>query len=253
MTTPQAELYQWTSDAFASIRTDADAEALVSTLTDAFAEMTRPASPEDAETCRLAMLAALQSPETVATTLVWRARALSRAVVVGWTECVAAIAMGEAFSLLATANDQFVRGRTLDVLQPAPLALSALMELEVYLQATDSGIRLGPSSPSRALIRRFLYEKRGFLLLVAGEFNRARESYEDAAREAEGQPRGEVKVALGAALVEYLAGSAVGAEPTRALLERARAGCWNDLVAAAEHNVVAMEKGRSDVLGYEIL
>lgn len=141
----------------------------------------------------------------------------------------------------------------MDLLQPAPHALAALQELEVYLQAPDSGIRLGPSSPSQALVRRFLHEKSGFLLLVAGEFDRARESYAHAAREAEGQPRGEVKVAFGAALVEYVADPGVGAEPTRALLERGDAGGWNDLVGTAQHNVAGMEQGRLDVLGYEIL
>ena len=249
--TTAADLYWRSADLFTAMGSDGDAEALVAAVDAQWPAMSRRApTPEDAETCRLTMLAALQVPELAAEAAVWRARALSRATVVGWTECVAALAMGEAFRMLAVANEDFPRGRTLDVIKPVPAAVAALEELSVYLTAPDSGIRLGPMAPTRAVVERFLHEKGGFLRLVQGDIAGARSSYAAAAQAAAGQPRGEVKVALGAALVEYVAGAG-DPEPTRQLLPSAEQ--WPDLATTARHNVAVMEAGGDDVLGYEIL
>ena len=57
----------------------------------------RAPTPENAETCRLAMLVAAQLQET-AKVRIWHARALTRFVQVGWAEGVASVACRKSFA-----------------------------------------------------------------------------------------------------------------------------------------------------------
>jgi hypothetical protein len=252
------DLYARISDLFRDAHTDAGAAKLLGEVRAAWPDMRdRVPSPEDGEICRLAMLASFQTaiqPDPEAA--VWRARALSRFAATGWTEAVGAVAMGEAFRMLALANGDYEHGRTLDLLRPAPHARAVLEELQVYLAAGDSGIRLGPSAPSPAVLERFLHEKCGFLLLVEGDLEAARASYARAAEAVRGHRRGEIKVALGAALVEYVGARSTGegsADATDELIAAAESAGQSDLVATARHNVDVMRAGGGDLLGYEIL
>lgn len=86
--------------------------------------------------------------------------------------------MGRAFTALSLANDDYVQGKSLDVIRGSQAALDLLDELGLFLRAAPSGISVGPRSPSRSVLARFLHEKRGFLLLALGRLNEARASYE---------------------------------------------------------------------------
>lgn len=262
MTMDARDLYEHVADLFRAAHTPDGARAVLAAVDDAWPLVRdRAASPEDAETCRLAMLAALHEAvvgEDPALAVVWRARALSRFTRCGWTEGVASIAMGEAFRLLAQVNGDYAGGRTLDRLTPAPGAREVLAELATYLDVPASEVRLGPSAPSRAVLERFRHEKSGFLLLVEGDVDGARASYAAAATAVRGHARGEVKVALGAALVEYVgdvrSGTDTGAaDRTEALARQAEALGEQDLAAAAARNVEVMRRRGGDLVGYEIL
>lgn len=214
----------------------------------------RPPSPHDAETCRLLSLCALAptiEDNRLADT--WRARALARFALVGWHEGVGAVAMGLALGWLARANDDYAAGRTLDVLVGSDDALAALDEVRLFLRVPPSGHTLGPRSPSHEVLRRFVHEKRAFLLLLLGRVDEAREGYAWAAEvaRADGNARGEVKSLLGATLVDHAAG-----EVGRALDETERLAAqstWTDLSEAAAHNAEVMRRGGRDLLPYEIL
>lgn len=215
----------------------------------------RDPNPHDAETCRLLSLAAIEqdSPDFV-TAEVWRTRALARFTLTGWHEGVAAVVMGRAFTALSLANDDYVQGKSLDVVRGSQAALDLLDELGLFLRAAPSGISVGPRSPSRSVLARFLHEKRGFLLLTLGRLDEARASYEKAAVVAEGNPRGTVKVRLGRALVDYLAGArSTALAETTAAVEEAVSLREEDLIEIGEHNIVVMKRGGSDLHPYEIL
>lgn len=214
----------------------------------------------DAETCRLLYLCALElEKQDIPKAEVWRVRALARFTLLGWTEGVAAIFMGRAFSVLALENSEYVNGATLDVVHGSLNALAIIDELEPFAQAPGSGISVGKRSPSPALIKRFLHEKRGFLLLLLKRYEEARASYSRAAEAALGSSRGELKVRAGAALVEYLDALASGSDvttPTNATAEvhaRARDSGEIDIERTAMQNVQVMRNLATNLRAYEIL
>lgn len=220
----------------------------------------RPASPEDAETCRLIALSYISLPvQDHEAFVVWRTRALVRFAEVGWTEGIGAIAMGEAFRLLARANDDYPNGQTLDRVAPCPAAVAALDALRPLAVEPGSGIMLGPSSPSPSLIARFIWEKRGALLLIARDFDSAAASYARAAQLVEDSTRGPIKVALGRALVDYVRAVengepiATAFETTEVLAEQAVSTGQTDLAATAASNLSVMPDRGLSVRLYEIL
>lgn len=215
----------------------------------------RDPNPHDAETCRLLSLASIeQAKPDFPMAELWRMRALARFALTGWHEGVAAIAMGRAFTALSTQNNDYSLGKTLDVIEGSQTALELLEDLELFLRVPPSGITVGPRSPSQTVLRRFLHEKRGFLLLALGRVQEATASYDQAEICSRGNPRGEVKVQLGRALVVYMAGDVARAlMDTREALGKACELREADLVKIGGYNIAVMERSGRDLRPYEIL
>ncbi len=167
--------------------------------------------------------------------------------------------MGEAFQALAIANDNYPQGKMLDVIKPSAEAEAILRELAPFTTEPGSGISVGASSPTPALIARFMHEKGGFLQLVARRFDEARESYRLAFKAAGESRRGQLKVTAGLALVDYLADLAVGGQGSEAtaateqMIEGAKAARQADLVDDGRWNLAVMREGRQGLKPYEIL
>jgi hypothetical protein len=217
----------------------------------------RPANPHDAEVCRLAMLAAAHAQDFGPVRL-WRSRALARFSAIGWVEGVGSIIIGEAFVELARKNNDYTAGRTLDVIKSSDVALGVLAELERFTVGSGSGCRLGPGSPSQAVLKRLLHEKRGFLLLLSGDYDAARESYSRALEAAGTNRRGQVKVQLGRLLVDYLDAEDAQqhghiAEETARLGREASEASSPDVAETAEVNAKVMREGGQALAPYEIL
>lgn len=218
----------------------------------------RSPSAADAETCRLAMLMAAQAA-AYAEADIWRARSLARAAAAGWSAGIGLLVITEAFRALRRENDDYPHGQTLDVLRPSETAERILDELQVLLAVPGDDPDLGHTAPTRPILRRFWHEKRGFFLLLSGRLADARESYRRAAEEVGEQRRGQIKVALGISLVDYIEALDAGADtsPAREATERlwreaADAGLL-DLVGTAERNVGEMTMRGRGVSPYEIL
>lgn len=252
------ELYSSVHELFVDAYTSAGAARLQALVDSEWPQVReREANAEDAEVCRLAMLAAAHMQNYGAVRL-WRARALARFAAIGWVEGIASIIMGEAFVELARANDDYSRGRTLDLIKPSRVALGVLGELERFTVGRGSGFHLGPSSPSQAVLKRLYHEKRGFLLLLGGAYDEARASYDRACDAAGTHQRGQVKVRLGRCLVDYLAADNADArariaQRTDLLRQEALGASSLDIAETAEINVQVMRQGGSELLAYEIL
>lgn len=242
----------------ADLAPSVDPEAALALGEQHWAEITgREPNPHDAETCRLLSLAAIeQQPPDFVLADVWRTRALTRFALTGWHEGVAWVAMGRAFVALAQVNNDYPGGQTIDVIEGSMSAVDILDELKPFLQVPPSGISVGPRSPSQSVLARFLHEKRGFLLLLLRLLDEARESYEQAAVAAQGNARGAVKVRLGRALVEYVAGEhQLAVAETKAAVREARelGRDGEDLVEIGAYNISVMETDGSNLRPYEIL
>jgi hypothetical protein len=203
------------------------------------------------------MLAAVQREDFSAVRL-WRTRALARFTAIGWVEGVALLIMGEAFSELARVNDDYPAGRTLDLIRPSAVALGIISELERFTVGQGTEFRLGPSAPSQPVLRRLFHEKRGFLLLLDGDYDSARASYDKALVAAGSHQRGRVKVRLGRLLVDYVSlesddGKDGIATETLELSQGARNASSTDVAEAAETNATVMREGGRNLLPYEIL
>lgn len=190
----------------------------------------------------------------------WRARALSRFVITGWKEGVAAIIISGSFSELARVNDDYPAGQFLDVIKPAPAALAILDEAASCAAETPSGITVGPNSPSPELIARWVNEKRGFHLLLQGDYRASRKAYERALEMAGFSRRGRVKVQLGLELLNYLealaSGGLASSTATEALTDEAKAfrdANLTDLVKLGSFNALEMTRGSRHLKPYEIL
>lgn len=156
--------------------------------------------------------------------------------------------MADAFTELAERNDDYAEGRTLDVLKPSDVALTALDEVERIAYGEPSGHALGPSSPSPAVLRRLVHEKRGFLLLLASDHAAALAAYDRALEEAGDHTCGQVKVGLGQLLVEYVAAAdsparAEIADHTEHLGREASLLGNADISEIAERNAASMRSG----------
>jgi hypothetical protein len=216
---------------------------------------TRSGQPEDAETCRLAMITAAERKRYSAY-VVWQSRALARFVALDWHEGAAAVMMPNAFRLLAMANDNYPNGKTYDVLRPAPEALLVLEDLMSFCEGPERGFECGPTPE---LIARFVHEKSGFLLAIERRWDDSVAAYDRALAYAADESRGQVKVPLGRALVSYLSqrdagrDGQEGADVTARLAVDPRTLAHQDLSQTAQANLERMRAGRFDLIPYEIL
>lgn len=210
---------------------------------------------EDAEGCRQAMLAAGALREYVVAGM-WKARALARFAALDWHEGVAAILMVDVFKVLAVAHEGYPDGTGFDVLRPCPEALAIIDELRPF---AEQGGRPYDFGPDAELLTRFLHEKAGFLLAVAGRFDAAEECYEQALQHVFAEPRGQMKVRAGLELVRYLRDVEEGGSGAAAAAATATVAAdplmrrFSDIAAIADANVERMREGRRDVLPYELL
>ncbi len=103
------------------------------------------ANAEDAETCRLAMLAA-SSVKDHSAVAVWRERCLERAKAIGWREAEGFIYIGKILALLSTDINESIA--TLDTLRVLPGAEAFLHKAQALLNRGPTGIELGAHAPS---------------------------------------------------------------------------------------------------------
>lgn len=94
---------------------------------------------------------------------------------------------------------------------------------------------------------------------MAGLFDEARQSYAAAAEASLGNLRGEIKVGLGRALLEYWAADGSGDAAAKATAEterltaEAEAAGQDDLMLISTHNLAEMRAGGRALRPYEIL
>lgn len=235
---------------------DGDNRGVLGIVTSEWPAITsRSGQPEDAETCRLAMIAAAAERLYPVSTL-WQARALVRFVALDWHEGAAAVIMAGTFRLLAMANDDYAYGHTYDVLRPAPEAVGLLEDLMPFTKGAGRGFTCGPTPE---LIARFVHEKSGFLLTLEHRWDDALEAYDRAMDYVAPEPRGQVKVPLGRAVLGYLSERDAGrdgqefAAITDQLSADKRTQDHDDLSRRAKANLDRMREGRLDLVPYEIL
>lgn len=213
---------------------------------------------EDAETCRLLSISAAELSD-YAVAAQWRRRALIRAAFLGWGEMVAALVMADAFIALSKRNDDYKRGRTLDLIEGEAESVQIIKDLEPFTLEPGSGISVTPKSPNPALLRRFVLEKSGSFQAALRAWDDAIDSFTRAVDGAEG-PRGRLKARGGLALAKYgktfdagtTADPAVIAE-TKAVQTEAEAIGEGDIAKTAAHNADVMSRGGGELLLYEIL
>lgn len=253
---PARDFYTLVADRFRFSVTDEAIAQLLETVSVEW-EMIRQrdANAEDAEVCRLAML--LAAKLNLSTVAVWRARAMSRYVAIGWQEGVGALLLSEALTVLARVNSDYPSGRYLDCIRPSDEAQAILDELTPFTSLPGSGIRLGPGAPSPGLVARFMHENRGFLFVVAGRLLDAHDSFLTAHAMAD-SPRGRLKCELWLALIEYLQNldknSADScATTTVALCAEAHELVFPDLAEAASFNASEMEQRSRHLVPYAII
>lgn len=220
----------------------------------------RQPNPEDAETCRLSAVSAAEL-ELFDKSRLWRARARRIGEQIPWPELIAALDMADAFVALARRNDDYIHGRTLDVIEGSPEAVRIMQSLAPIAEGPGSGIVVTPKSPTTTLIRPFVLEKTGSFLLALGDVDGAARSFEDAITHAEG-PRGVLKSRGGLALANYLRASDAGhddgidaaaAETAAVASEFAALGEDHRTIAIAQHNTDVMRRHGTDLLLYEVL
>ena len=219
----------------------------------------RPATAEDAETCRLLSISAAEIGDFAAGDA-WRERARILAEQIPWPELVAALDMSTAFKMLAERNDDYPHGRTLDRIEGSLEAVELMRTLDGVADGPDSGIRVTPKNPTPALIRRFVLEKTGSFQLALKQWEAAAESFELAIAAAESE-RGRLKTRAGLALARYSAAieaadrSAIeiALAETLAIADAADGIDERDVASTARDNAEVMTRGGGDLLLYEIL
>jgi hypothetical protein len=253
----EKHLYEAVWDASPHNQNAAQARAVLELATSSRpALVARPASPGDAETCRLASLACLTADS--ADFAFWRNLAIKKAGAIGWAEAVGLLRISEAFSELASANDHFPnRPVTLDAVRPSMRAIELMETVKEFLNSSPSDFSLRPGSPTMARLRRQYPEKAAFLQLVAGDFLVAARLYEQAELEAGDDSRGVLRARVGRAAANYLGGieSQAATDETLEISELAQAlGTEGaDIAETSLENASRMQKRRRDLLPYERL
>jgi hypothetical protein len=215
--------------------------------------------PADAESCRLTMLACITLSESHSLpaydhqSAVWRVRAITRAAACNWMDGLMALVMAEALRLQGIANQD--RRPDEEGYRVLPEAFAILEELRPYIG--PEGSAEDAYRPSPRFTGRQYFEKRGFLFLAAKNWDEARVAFEQALTYVSGDPRGNVKVRLQLAAVEYLAtepvAASVASEPTVELAKEAREIPQIELADVADKNAARMAAGSRDLLPYELI
>lgn len=231
----------------------------------------RDACREDAETCRLAMIAAYQLAEEAVKLpknhrrgawrvdqyhagALWRVRSLARAAGCGWIDGVMAIVMSEALRLQSGANGDGCRpGDVGYVVREEAFAILAEMEPYVGSRGSD-----GIYKPCPSFTGRQMHEKRAFLEAARGRWDEAVDGYERALEYVSSDRRGRVKVALNLSQVHYLRTQDASrrraeAERTFELAGRAAEERQHELAQKAFENARRMQRGAEELLTYEVL
>lgn len=212
----------------------------------------REPSKEDAESCRLAMLASYELKNYRGGS-VWRVRALLKAVTSGWMHGVIVIVQTEALRIQGQVNDD------LPLLHPdyrvAQQALDIYEEIRPY---AGSGGSIGLAQPSPRMIGRLYHDKLALMALAQGQYDEAMELYDRAIAFTEGEDRGPLLIAGGQALCRYLAADGEADETaaidaTRALSEDADSAGQLRIRDRARENVQRMLAGRRDLVAYDTL
>ncbi len=223
----------------------------------------RKANPHDAETCRLVGLACALTSRYDAIE-VWRSRAEIRFAEVGWLDGTATVISSRALAELSRDNDDYARGRTLDVIEGSIAAYEIVETISPLAQGGRSmpdELRIGDKAPGPDLTARFYWEKSGFFLLLLGRFAESRVRYARAAEIAR-PGRGAAKVRGGALLVEYLAaraGEAIALGPDEIVAEQREVVAQTaevgdpDIHDTAMHNLEVFERHGDDPKPYEVL
>lgn len=188
-------------------------------------------TPSLAEVCRYLFILAHRRKDATASNL-WRARAMSAAVLTCTTDTIAGL-----------------------VLQPFFILTEIGSHAEARLVLKEM-LRLIPETHPRAdLFRgRLFHEKLAYSFVKEKCFNEARELYLEAAKHCSSDPRGALKVRGGAAIAGYLAlrdakYSNMGPEASLYVSEmeeiavEAREHGFPDVLAAAECNLEVMKAG----------
>ena len=159
----------------------------------------REPSKEDAESCRLAMLANYELRNYRGGS-VWRVRALLKAVSARWLDGVIVLVQTEALRIQGQANDD------LPPLDPdyrvVQQALDVYEELRPYAGTDGSD---GLVQPSPRMIGRLYHDKRALMALGQGRYDEAVELYDQAMAFTVGDDRGPLLISGGRALCQYLA------------------------------------------------
>lgn len=216
----------------------------------------RPASFEDAESCRLIALGAAGA-EQYAKAQVWRTRSYARCLELDWHAGAAVVMISDLFRVLEMANDRYPHGQTLDVMISAPEGELLLDELERFTTCAPIAQGFGPDGD---LIARFCADKRGYLSLLDKDWAAAERWYSHAGTLLTPKDeRGRIKVDLGLALVRYMRDVAEGgdgslhARETAAIAESGAIKVHKDLYDAAGTNAARMSEARRDLVTYEVL
>jgi hypothetical protein len=231
-----------------------DNDAVVALADANLAEIqSRPACAEDAESCRLTMLAQIKRGGSSGSDTVWRVRSLARATAIGWQECIMALAIPDVFGLIeaiGTPSDP----PSFDEFRVPREALEVLEELRPFAGNEPGPYSFGPEPPFFA---RLYHEKRGFLLCAMGEYAAAIASYDEAldAAETNMSERGKLKVRAGRALCTYLWNGSDN--DVRAAIDEtatiAEHPTQLEIAAIAKHNLGGMRARTRDVTPYETL
>lgn len=213
----------------------------------------RDACVEDAESCRLTMLACLdlgrREHDRHREAVVWRVRAVARAAALGWGELIMALSLPDVLGIVRDANPS---AETLTSMIIPDAALTAWEEALPFLELDPTA----PRHPDGPILARLYWEKRGFMLCARREYAVAIESYDRALEFTAGTERGMLKVKLGRALCVYLRdteGRTRAVTDTAELLRRCREVEQLQLAEVAERNLAVMHVGGRDVFPYELI
>ena len=207
----------------------------------------RPANAEEAELCRRTMLgffalgrgeANVNAREAYSRGWVWRARALSIAEQVGWTEGVIALMQTEVFRLVVYHNFPGAKPSSEGYAVP-DAAFEVLECMRAMIGGLEARAPLVPGIDG-AFLRRLYFEKRGFLEFLRRDLGPAIRSYNEALAHADPE-RGIHKVTGARALCRFLAG-----EDQRSAMQETEAvrastaASQPDIAAAAAANLAFM-------------
>lgn len=227
---------------------------------------------EDAETCRLAMVAAYQRAEDEVAKLaknsraelhrvdvyyeglVWRMRCLARAAACNWVDGIMALIMSEALRVQSFANNT-VRRPGAEGYEVREEALEILAEMEPFIGLAGAE---GIYQPSPSFTGRQFHEKMAFLNASQGRWVDAITGFTKALDYVTEDRRGQIKVDLNLQQARYRGSTdpdvrTDAIERTQELGKLAVALEQLELAQKAFENVRRMEDGEEELVLYEVL